>query len=76
MYCPQLKYPGTHIEDPDPDQALTIQMVVHGLESSLVDTAVSLDLFDASAAELEADLLKRTEPVGFSTGLHNRPFIC
>lgn len=49
--------------------------IVGGLESALVDAALSLELFEASQTELLSTLRNIREDSGFSIRLHRLPFI-
>lgn len=77
MYCPPLKYQGTWIDktEVDPDRAFNLLTVFHALESSLVEAAISLDLFEHAESELQEHYQEKPLPIGFPTRLHSLPFI-
>jgi len=58
LYFPQFDYPGTRVDDLDAHVALTTEMLLHALETSFVDAAVSLDMCQSASAELQQSARK------------------
>ena len=75
MYIPQLSYPGTWIDGPDREAAFTTRILLGSLETSLVDAALSLEMFESAEVDMGAAIRKRPEDFSFSTQRHRLPFI-
>ena len=75
MYIPQLRYPGTWIVGLDRDVAFTTETFLRALGTSLVDAALSLDMFESAEAKLNSALRKGPGDFSFSTQQRRLPFI-